>query len=165
MQCGLRKKWEAKSERKIMIPSLPPIHGAQDPRVFKICIANVCHWELKGVFFLAGGVFLCHADPEDSNTGLQVSHASLLRHAHNIFALSSMRCAPSHTGGDVFEDKDTYRRNPHGRHALQAWEAICFLAMIDARTSIRLSAHIDLVELDFSVLNYTNRPFARMSRK
>lgn len=41
------------------------------------------------LLFLPCSVFLCHADPEGSNTGLQVSHAPLAR---NAFTLSAAAC-------------------------------------------------------------------------
>jgi len=117
------RKWEAKSEQRVTIPSLLLICGAQDPHILKIYIANVCYWELEGVFFLAG-MFLCHADPEDSNTGLQVSHAPLSRHAHNM-CLFYLACDVHHHIIDwrrrIQRQGYMHRKNPHaasmGDHA------------------------------------------------
>lgn len=85
-----------------------------------------------GVLFLAGSTFLCHVDPQGSNTGLQVSHASF-----SWFALMRSLYLPC----DVTDcQRCIQAKIPARRYLLAAMRDIIFSRWLTLALSIELSA-------------------------
>jgi len=130
----------ARFERIVTIPS---IRETQDPRVSKI--ANVCHWELGRSLLPGWRRVSVSRWSGGSNTGLQVSHAPLSRHAHNIvFALSSMQYASHYWLVEMHsETRIVQQRNPHaasmGDHATFVFSRW----YIDRRTCTSIGCRLD----------------------